>query len=193
MTTMGSPKAKGNPLIEKTRILMKNRGCIEDEDKKLSEDEKNEFLYFKDAKGQSVIVHCTIKEDTIGVAYIRDLIKKFEKKKIKRRIFIGAGKVTRSALNELDDKNVEFIPADLVLMDILEHIYVPKHEILSHHEKEQLLSQLQVTQSSLPNLLTSDPVARIIGAKHGDVVKITRKSQTAGETVTYRLVVKDEG
>jgi len=190
---MGNPKAKGNPLIEKTRTLMKNRGCIEDEDKKSSEEDKNEFLYFKDAKGQSVIVHCTSKEETVGVAYIRDLIKKFDKKKIKRRIFIGAGKVTRSALNELEDKNVEFIPADLVLMDILEHEYVPKHEILSHEEKEKLLSQLHVAQSALPDLLTSDPVARIIGAKHGDIVKITRKSLTAGESVTYRLVVRDEG
>jgi DNA-directed RNA polymerase subunit H (RpoH/RPB5) len=190
---MGNPKAKGNPLIEKTRTLMKNRGCVEDEDKKSSEDEKNEFLYFRDAKGQSVIVHCNAKDETVGVAYIRDLIKKFDKKKIKRRIFIGAGKVTRSALNELDDKNVEFIPADLVLMDILEHEYVPKHEILSPEEKEKLLGQLQVTASALPDLLTSDPVARIIGARHGDIIKITRKSLTAGETVTYRLVVKDEG
>jgi len=56
-----------------------------------------------------------------------------------------------------------------------------------------LLGQLQVTASALPDLLTSDPVARIIVARHGDIIKITRKSLTAGETVTYRLVVKDEG
>ncbi len=169
---------------------MKNRGYIEDERRK-SEEDKGDFLYFKAEDGTPVLVHCTFKNETTGVAYIRDLVKKFEKKKIKRRIFIGSGKVTRSALNELASKDVEFIPADLVLMDILEHKFVPKHEILSKAEKEKLLGQLKVHDSALPYILTSDPVVRVIGAKPGDVLKITRKSDTAGETVIYRVVVRD--
>ena len=185
-------KAKSHPLLEKTRILMKNRGYIEEEKKKSDEDKALDFLYFKDEVGTPIVVHCTFKNETTGVAYIRDLVKKFDKKKIKRRIFIGSGKVTRSALNELKDKKVEFIPADLVLMDILEHEFVPKHEILSEGEVEKLLDQLQVPATALPNLLTTDPVARVIGAKENDVIKITRKSQTAGETIIYRLVVPDE-
>jgi DNA-directed RNA polymerase subunit H (RpoH/RPB5) len=171
---------------------MKNRGYLED-DKKKGEDTKGDFLFFKDPAGNPIIVHCTFKIETTGVAYIRDLVKKFDKKKIKRRIFIGSGKVTRSALNELSDKNIEFIPADLVLMDILDHEFVPKHEILSAGEKEKLLHQLKVTSSALPQILTSDPVVRIIGAKAGEIVKITRKSQTAGSTIVYRLVVRGEG
>ncbi len=186
---MGS---KSNPLIEKTKILMKNRGYDEDKDRKKSDEEKSDFLYFKGGQGQQIIVHYTVKDETTGVAYIRDLNKKFDKKKIKRRIFIGSGKVTRSALNELRDKGVEFIPADLVLMDILEHEYVPKHEILSEEEQERLLDQLKVPASALPGILKSDPVARVIGAEIGDILKITRKSETAGETIVYRLVVKDE-
>ena len=170
---------------------MKNRGYIEEEKKKGDED-KGDFLYFKDEVGTPIVVHCTFKNETTGVAYIRDLNKKFDKKKVKRRIFIGSGKVTRSALNELNDKNVEFIPADLVLMDILEHEFVPKHEILSEAEVTKLLDQLQVPETALPYLLTTDPVARVIGAKVGDIIKITRKSQTAGETIIYRLVVPDE-
>lgn len=171
---------------------MKNRGYTEDTDKKKSEENKIAFLYFKNAQGQPVIIHYTIKNETTGVAYIRDLTKKFEKKKVKQRIFIGTGKVTRSALNELKDKNIEYIPADLVLMDILEHEFVPKHEILSEDEKENLLAQLKVPQGALPGILKSDPVTRVIGAELGDIIKITRKSDTAGVTIIYRLVVKDE-
>lgn len=183
---------KTNPLVEKIKVMMKNRGYTEDLDRKKSEDTKTDLLFFKDLGGSSVVVHYTTKNETIGVAYIRELVKKFDKKKIKQRIFIGSGKVTRSALNELEDKHVEFIPADLVMMDILEHEYVPKHEILSEEEKSRLLSELKVPETALPGLLKTDPVARIIGAAEGDIVKITRKSETAGETVVYRLVVKDE-
>ncbi len=185
-------KGKAQPLVDKIKILMKNRGYTEEAKKKGDED-KTDFLYFKDESGAQIIVHYTYKDETTGVAYIRDLNKKFDKKKIKRRIFIGAGKVTRSALNELTDKKVEFIPADLVLMQITEHEYVPKHEILSEEEKERLLDKLQVPASALPNILNSDPVSRVIGAEVGDILKITRKSETAGETIVYRLVVPDIG
>jgi DNA-directed RNA polymerase subunit H (RpoH/RPB5) len=183
-------KGKAQSLIEKIKILMKNRGCTVEEKKKGDED-KIDFLYFKDESGTPIIVHYTYKDETTGVAYIRDLNKKFDKKKIKKRVFIGAGKVTRSALNELADKKVEFIPADLVLMQITEHEYVPKHEILSEEETKKLLDKLQVPASALPNILSSDPVSRVIGAETGDILKITRKSETAGETITYRLVVPD--
>ena len=42
-------------------------------------------------------------------------------------------------------------------------------------------------------ILGSDPVIKKIEAKPGDVLRITRKSQTAGETVYYRLVTEKAG
>jgi DNA-directed RNA polymerase subunit H len=75
-------------------------------------------------------------------------------------------------------------------IDILKHELVPRHEILTAAEKKELLEKMSITEKQLPKILDSDPVIKKIEAKPGDVIKITRKSQTAGETVYYRLVAE---
>jgi DNA-directed RNA polymerase subunit H len=75
--------------------------------------------------------------------------------------------------------------------NILEHELVPKHEILSEEEKQEVLKRLGVKPEELPLLLVTDPVARAIGAKPGDVVRIIRESPTAGKAIAYRLVVEE--
>ncbi len=73
---------------------------------------------------------------------------------------------------------------------ILNHEYVPKHEILSEKEAEKLLKKYKLnSKNKLPKILLSDPVVKAIGAKKGDILRITRKSYTAGTAVYYRVVV----
>lgn len=73
---------------------------------------------------------------------------------------------------------------------VTDHALVPKHEILSSEEKKEILSQFNATEEQFPFLFSIDPVAREIGAKPGDMLKITRVSDTAGETTYYRFVVE---
>jgi DNA-directed RNA polymerase subunit H len=75
--------------------------------------------------------------------------------------------------------------------NILEHVYVPKHEILSKEEADALLKKYNITPSQLPSILISDPIVKAIGAKVGDIIKITRLSETSGISIYYRCVVKD--
>lgn len=77
----------------------------------------------------------------------------------------------------------------LDLKKILEHEMVPKHEILSKKDSEELLKKYGITSDKLPKILENDPVVQVIKAKKGDIVKITRRSPTAGEAIYYRLVV----
>jgi DNA-directed RNA polymerase subunit H (RpoH/RPB5) len=73
---------------------------------------------------------------------------------------------------------------------VTDHVLVPKHEIVSEEEKKQVLAHYNATEDQFPFLFSTDPVAREIGAKPGDMVKISRISDTAGEATYYRYVVE---
>jgi DNA-directed RNA polymerase subunit H len=75
-------------------------------------------------------------------------------------------------------------------LDIREHVLVPKHEILSEAAAKKVLERYRVVPHQLPLIKSSDPVAKAIGAKPGDILKITRESPTAGRTIAYRHVVE---
>ncbi|HXW37509.1 MAG TPA: DNA-directed RNA polymerase subunit H [Nitrososphaerales archaeon] len=70
------------------------------------------------------------------------------------------------------------------------HFLIPKHELLTHEEAEKIVTQYNSTPGLFPFLVATDPVAKEIGAKPGDFVKITRRSETAGESVYFRYVVE---
>lgn len=72
---------------------------------------------------------------------------------------------------------------------ILEHELVPKHELLSKEEAVRVLKELGVRPEQLPWIRASDPVARLLGAKPGDIIRVIRKSPTAGVSIAYRFVV----
>ncbi|RLF09430.1 MAG: DNA-directed RNA polymerase subunit H [Thermoprotei archaeon] len=72
---------------------------------------------------------------------------------------------------------------------ILDHQLVPRHEVLSPEEKRALLAELKIKPEQLPWIRESDPVIKLIGAKRGDIVRVIRKSPTAGESIAYRFVV----
>lgn len=74
--------------------------------------------------------------------------------------------------------------------DILKHELVSEHVIVEEKEKKELLEKLKIKTINLPKILTNDPVVKTIGAKEGDVLKIIRKSATAGTSTYYRIVVK---
>jgi DNA-directed RNA polymerase subunit H len=73
---------------------------------------------------------------------------------------------------------------------ITDHLLVPKHELMTPEEAATILKKYNATPHEFPFVLSTDSAAKSIGAKAGDFVKVTRGSETAGETVYYRYVVE---
>jgi len=70
-----------------------------------------------------------------------------------------------------------------------QHILVPKHVKLSEKDKKELLEKFHVSVRDLPKINKKDPALENLDIKKGDILKILRKSPSAGETVFYRVVV----
>ena len=68
------------------------------------------------------------------------------------------------------------------------HILIPKHTKLSEKDKKGLFEKYKITFKELPKISPNDPAINDLELKQGDVIKIERKSQTAGNTVFYRSV-----
>ena len=71
-----------------------------------------------------------------------------------------------------------------------DHIDVPKHEVMTRTEAEGVLEKYHCKATDLPLIFVTDPAIISIGVKPGDMINITRKSATAGESFYYRYVVE---
>jgi len=74
-------------------------------------------------------------------------------------------------------------------INVLKHELVPQHILLSKEEAKAILSRMGIDKHELPWILSTDPVAKELGAKPGDVIMIIRKSETAGVAIAFRYVM----
>jgi DNA-directed RNA polymerase subunit H len=73
---------------------------------------------------------------------------------------------------------------------LLSHQLVAEHILLSDNEANQVLKKYDIEKEQLPKIKITDPVIMEINAQVGQIVKIVRKSQTAGEAEFYRLIIE---
>ncbi len=139
---------------------------------------------------EKALVWCILNEATVGIAAMNTLYKIMKEKELERAIVVTEGRYTHAVKQGAKKKNVELLPKSFPVFDIFEHALVPLHEILTEKEKSQLLALYKVKPYQIPQVKSTDPAVKAIGAKPGDVLRIIRKSQTAGEHIAYRYVVE---
>jgi DNA-directed RNA polymerase subunit H (RpoH/RPB5) len=180
---------KGETVEErKAEVLIKLRKY------KLIEKEKFEgaFGYIIDIPEdkEKAIIWCILDQATVGIVAMNQLYKVMKEKDLERAIVITEGRYTHAVKQGAKKKKVELLLKSFPVFDIFEHALVPMHEILTPKEREQLLAMYKVKPYQMPQVTSTDPAVKAIGAKPGDVLRIIRKSSTAGEHIAYRYVVE---
>lgn len=133
-------------------------------------------------------------EDTsVGIKQMRTFAQHLSQHSFHTGILITSVQITPAALKIIpavwSETKIEcFVEQDL-LVNITHHELVPKHVLLSQEERRQLLTRYRLKDTQLPRIQVGDPVARYLGLRRGQVVKIIRKSETAGRYASYRLCV----
>ena len=135
-----------------------------------------------------VLVWCIPDKKVVGVAYVNKLEKTMKAVGAERAIIVANCRYTFAAKRNSRKYGIELIPQRFPSFNIFKHKLVPKHEILPPEEAKELLEKYRVKLYQLPVIKASDIVAIAVGAKPGDVLKITRDSVTAGKYVSYRYV-----
>lgn len=85
----------------------------------------------------------------------------------------------------------EYYSYNSFLIEFPKHVSIPKHEIANDDEINDFCNKYKKQKNTLPKICESDPGCIWIGARFGDVVKITRPSETSGYAIAYRVVIKD--
>jgi DNA-directed RNA polymerase subunit H len=155
------------------------------------EEVKNAISYTVKLKdGAKALIWAIPTEGTVGVAYINQLKKAMDAVEAKEGVIVTSGRYSASAKATAKKKGIELIPRIFPSFNIFDHEFVPKHEILEAEERAKILQEYKVHPYQLPEIQASDPAIIAIGAKPGDIVRIVRKSPTAGKYVAYRHVIE---
>lgn len=185
--------------------MLENRGYL------VADEEKNKSLAdfrteFQDVREKMTVLTNKIDDPTdqifvffssdqkIGVQQLKNYVEKMKSQKINRGILVvkgGFSAFAKQLLPELTTRGItlEHFQEPELMINITDHLLVPKHEVLTEAQKKAVLKRYKLEETQLPRIQKVDPVARYFGLDKGHVVKIIRTSETAGRYVTYRLVM----
>jgi DNA-directed RNA polymerase subunit H len=89
---------------------------------------------------------------------------------------------------EREKIHIILFPLKRLQFNILNHIFVPEHRILSEAEKIAIKTKYNITDDDkFPKLPRTDPVAKAIGIRPGEVCEIIRPSKTAIKAPYFRI------
>jgi DNA-directed RNA polymerase subunit H (RpoH/RPB5) len=153
--------------------------------------------------GERVIVFW-YPESKLGKDKAANILKKLEE--CDTFILIHNIKITPEAKSTFgtlpEGKHLDIFVDSELYVNITQHPLVPRHTICSEEQTNTILKKFSIQLKDdeypgMPLILTTDPVVRFIGARPGQIIRITRNSWTQilpngkpGKEITFRYVIK---
>jgi DNA-directed RNA polymerase I, II, and III subunit RPABC1 len=92
-------------------------------------------------------------------------------------------------IKEREYKFTEIFWINVLTFNIMNHIYVPTHIKATEEEVAEIMERERITSKAMfPIIHRTDPIARFLDLRSGDVCKIIRTSPTSGVYTAYRVV-----
>lgn len=88
-----------------------------------------------------------------------------------------------------EGKYVQIYGLQNFLFNVYNHTFVPKHTIVPKDEVKDVVELYRTKIEKLPKIFREDAIAKFIGAKPGDLIKIKGFSETSGFITKYRLCI----
>lgn len=85
---------------------------------------------------------------------------------------------------------IQFFLTKELMYNPMKHELVPKHKKMTEEEIKTFMEEMQVkSKNQLPLIQKQDIIARWLGLYPGDIVKITRYTETSGKYYYYRCCI----
>jgi DNA-directed RNA polymerase subunit H len=89
---------------------------------------------------------------------------------------------------------IQYFTDEELLYNPIDHVFVPKHRIMSDNEIKEFTEVDKISLKLLPKISFFDPICKRLGADEGDVIEILRTSlleeTLIDEEFAYRVVYK---
>ena len=134
------------------------------------------------------------RDGKLGLKEVRTIADRMRSHSVSTAVVVSGNAVTPPARNHVtqlsknEDLHVQLFDAKELTVNILEHDLVPKHCVLRDDapERQRLLTKYALNE--LPRIATTDPVARFLGARRGQILRVERCNVTGGFDTSYRVV-----
>jgi DNA-directed RNA polymerase subunit H (RpoH/RPB5) len=196
-----------NDIKKNIIIMFKNRGFIKEENvdkyiKKLISDENDDMEYIINLDYESNY-NTTIKNKKVFIKMLDYKISSVNKNspigeflskyhdEYKYIIVENINQKSEKIISHYKTACEIFKTAELKI-NIVDHILVPKHIVLTQEESKFVLETYNAKKKDMPLISSTDPIARYYNMKADDICKIERPSVMTCITPFYRIVVKSK-
>ncbi len=184
--------------IFKEHLLSMNKEDFETDRNVIDIQTSNTSVIYALTKKLRKMIIDDLKEKIRDTNNIQEFIRNYGSKKNVIIVFNNESISTaiKSLLNKYDkifQKNggqLQYFSLQQLMFNPTKHVYVPTHTKLTEEEvKEFMKDYMARTKMHMHVILQSDPIAKWIGLKHGDIVRINRYNENSGESFSYRSCI----